>query len=639
MIKINNLYKSFRETKIYEGTDYEFKENKLTCFFGPSGSGKSTLFNLIAGFDTKYEGEIIVNENKLKELSLDELSQYRFNNIGFVFQNYNLLKGYSALENVLMGIHLNDKISIEDKREKAKALLISLGLELQINQSIETLSGGQKQRVAIARALINEPKIILADEPTGAVDEEATREIMEVLKSISKEKTVIVITHDEEVAEYADEIIEIEDYGIVIKKDEGEREKIAIRSDVQKEITKKPKLNNEISRKLSLKNFKIHLLQFILAALIIALGSAAFVGSLATKKITDNLISDFKEKNFAYNIGQAPLFYEGKKVNEDMEKIFKYLEAHKDIENVYYQYDLEEVKLISGEKELNIPIKVPTAIAKETMAYGEMPRPGKKEIVISSNVANRLVDDVKSIIGREIKLQFKSSSENLEEIKLKVTGLSNSQYQDFTLDSATEKEVYEKADINKENPTAVSFVVKEFEKISAIDKELKENKIGVFTKAQEVDAFQESFTSLIKLYTIISVLILIVGLAVSGIILYEISVERYSEVNEVIGTMNSFYFMIFIFVFILIISISFIYSKAMTKLLVDMSKIAQKISQCDFQYKYKVTREDEIGILGSSLNSISDNLEKSLKDLQCSNEKLKEEMKIQRYQEEKRANS
>lgn len=264
MIKINNLYKSFRETKIYEGTDYEFKENKLTCFFGPSGSGKSTLFNLIAGFDTKYEGEIIVNENKLKELSLDELSQYRFNNIGFVFQNYNLLKGYSALENVLMGIHLNDKISIEDKREKAKALLISLGLELQINQSIETLSGGQKQRVAIARALINEPKIILADEPTGAVDEEATREIMEVLKSISKEKTVIVITHDEEVAEYADEIIEIEDYGIVIKKDEGEREKIAIRSDVQKEITKKPKLNNEISRKLSLKNFKIHLLQFIL---------------------------------------------------------------------------------------------------------------------------------------------------------------------------------------------------------------------------------------------------------------------------------------------------------------------------------------------------------------------------------------
>lgn len=117
---------------------------------------------------------------------------------------------------------------------------------------------------------------------------------------------------------------------------------------------------------------------------------------------------------------------------------------------------------------------------------------------------------------------------------------------------------------------------------------------------------------------------------------YIIAVTALAEVNEVIGTMNSFYFMIFIFVFILIIIISFIYSKAMTKPLVEMSKIAQKISQCDFQYKYRVTREDEIGILGSSLNSISDNLEKSLNDLQLSNEKLKEEMNLQRYQEEKR---
>lgn len=117
---------------------------------------------------------------------------------------------------------------------------------------------------------------------------------------------------------------------------------------------------------------------------------------------------------------------------------------------------------------------------------------------------------------------------------------------------------------------------------------------------------------------------------------YIIAVTALSEVNEVIGTMNSFYLMIFIFAFILILIISYIYSKIMTKPLVEMSKIAQRISQCDFQFKYKVTREDEIGILGSSLNSISDNLEKSLNDLQCSNEKLKEEMKAQRYQEEKR---
>lgn len=532
MIRIIDLYKSFGETDIYKGTSYDFKENKLTCFFGPSGSGKSTLLNLIAGFDTKYEGEIIVNGNKLKELSLEKLSQYRFNNIGFIFQNYNLLKGYSALENVLMGIHLNEDTSMENKVESAKELLSSLGLEPQINQSIETLSGGQKQRVAIARALISEPKIILADEPTGAVDGEATKEIMEILKSISKEKTVVVITHDEEVADYADEIIEIEDYDIVVKKSDISMEEVAVTSDLKKETDiKKPKLSNRISQKLSFKNFKIHLFQFVLAALIIAFGSAAFIGSLSTKKITANLINDFKEKNFFYNIGQVPVYHEGKKVNENVDKTFNYLKNHEDIENVYYQYDVEDVKLINGERELNIPIKVPTATAKETMAYGEMPRAGENEIVMSSNVANRLVEDVKSIIGKEITLQYKNSAGNVESIKLKVTGLTNSQYQDFILDSETEKKLYEKADINKENPTAVSFVVKDFEKISAIDKELKDSNIGVFTKAQEVDAFQESFTSLIKLYSVISILILVVGLTVSGIMLYKVSVERYSEIG------------------------------------------------------------------------------------------------------------
>ena len=532
MVKINKLYKSFGETKIYEGTDCDFKENKLTCFFGPSGSGKSTLLNLIAGFDTKYEGEIIVNGKKLKGLSLDELSQYRFNNIGFVFQNYNLLKGYSSLENVLMGIHLNEDITMENKVERARELLSSLGLELQINQSIETLSGGQKQRVAIARALINEPNIILADEPTGAVDGEATKEIMEILKSISKEKTVVVITHDEEVADYADEIIEIENYSIAVMKKDDSNEEVAVTSDSYIGMeNKKPKLNKKISKKISLKNFKIHLFQFVLAALIIAFGSAAFIGSLSTKKITDNLISDFKEKNFFYNIGQIPVFHEGKKINEDIEKTYDYLNNNRKVENVYYQYDIEGVKLINGDKEIDIPIKVPTATAKESMAYGEMPRPGKNEVVMSSNVANRLVDDLKSIIGKEIKLKFKNPSGSFEEIKLKVTGLTKSQYQDFILDSETEKELYRKVDINKNNPTAVSFVVKDFEKISSIDKELKENNIGVFTKAQEVDAFQDSFEKLIKLYSVISILILVVGLAVSGIMLYKVSVERYSEVG------------------------------------------------------------------------------------------------------------
>ncbi|MEG0453684.1 MAG: ABC transporter ATP-binding protein, partial [Coprobacillus sp.] len=303
--------------------NYTFREKGLTCFFGPSGSGKTTIFNLIAGFDRSYEGEIEVNNIKLNKLSMEELCKYRFNNIGFIFQNYNLFRGYTALENILMGINLENDVTEDEKTKKALELLSSLGLDNQINQRIETLSGGQKQRVAIARALINEPKVILADEPTGALDSESTKLIMEILRNISKTKQVIMISHDEEVLEYADEVIELEDCKIKVKKSEN-NEEIAVTSEGDKKNTnnKEPRLNNKIAKHISFKNFKIHILKFILAAIIIAFGSSAFVASLSTQKITNNIINDFKAKNVFYNIGNIPTLTNGKKITEDISKIY-----------------------------------------------------------------------------------------------------------------------------------------------------------------------------------------------------------------------------------------------------------------------------------------------------------------------------
>ena len=196
------------------------------------------------------------------------------------------------------------------KQKRALDLLNSLGLEDQKDQKIETLSGGQKQRVAIARALINEPKLILADEPTGALDSESTKVIMEILKGISKSKQVIMISHDEEVLEYADKVIELEDSKIRVKaKNEEDSEEIASAYEDDKKALKEPELNNKIAKSISLKNFKIHMFKFILAAVIIAFGSSAFVASLSTKKITNNIINDFKTKNFFYNIGRCSYVY------------------------------------------------------------------------------------------------------------------------------------------------------------------------------------------------------------------------------------------------------------------------------------------------------------------------------------------
>lgn len=562
MVILKNLVKSFGDVEICNNVNYTFREKGITCFFGPSGSGKTTIFNLIAGFDRSYEGEIKVNNINLNNLSMEELCNYRFNNIGFIFQNYNLFKGYTALENVLMGIHLENDITEGEKTKRALDLLNSLGLKEQKNQKIETLSGGQKQRVAIARALINEPKLILADEPTGALDRDSTKAIMEILKDISKTKEVIMISHDEEVLQYADEVIELEDNTITVKvKNEENDEEVAIAREENKAgikkkenyhkgsfidnssldktdiIKKEPRLNNKTAKSISLRNFKIHMYKFILAAVIIAFGSAAFVASLSTKKITSNIINDFKTKNFFYNIGSVPAFYNGEKVTEDITEIYNELKGMNELENIYYQYDLQNIKIKNGDRSIDIQAKVPTVIAKETMAYGNMPMTDKNEMAISSNVANRIVDDIKSLIGKEVVLEYINSNGKSEEVTVTVSGLTNSKYQDFILSDDLENKIYDKAKIDKENPTAISFTIKDFEKIPEVDKKLKDNNIGVFTKANEVLAFQKSFSSLLKLYTVLSYLILIVGLVISAIILYRVTIERYTEIG-VLGALG-----------------------------------------------------------------------------------------------------
>lgn len=534
MIRLRNINKKFNENPIYIDANYRFKDKSLTCFLGASGSGKTTLLNLIAGFDRDYSGEIDVAGIKLNSLSMNDLCKYRFNNVGFVFQQYNLLKGYTTLENVLMGIYLKNTIGEKEKEKRAIEILIKLGLKPQINQNIETLSGGQKQRVSIARALINDPKIILADEPTGALDSEASKSIMEILKEISKERTVVIITHDEEVATYADEVIELEDYDINLVSKVNEEitltnENIELNSNrIENE---KARLNSNIATKLSLKNFRIHIFKYIMAALIIAFGCTAFVGALGSKNITNNVIDNFKEKNIFYNKGQIPVYDNGKVVNKDIKSIFDKLNSMKNINNIYYQYNLENLKVTYNESIFDMMIKVPTATSKESMAYGNMPIDGANEIVLSSNVASRLIKNAEELVGKKIALEYKNKSGESESVELTVSGLTNSQYQDFIVSTDIEKDIYTKYNIDEENPAAISFDINNFEEIISVDKELRDSKIALFTKAREVEAFEKSFVSLIKLYTTLSYLILIVGILISGVILYKISIERYMEIG------------------------------------------------------------------------------------------------------------
>ncbi len=217
LIGVNKKYKlSNKQTfqALYD-INIEFDKGELISIVGESGSGKSTLMNLIGGLDSDFTGQIISGGENLKNLSEKQLDKYRKNKVGFVFQSFNLIAHLSILDNVTLALTLSN-VGEKERVAKATEILKRVGLEDQLKKKPTQLSGGQKQRVAIARALINDPEIIIADEPTGALDSETSMQILEILKEIADSgKLVIMVTHSEKVASISSRVVEISDGRIV----------------------------------------------------------------------------------------------------------------------------------------------------------------------------------------------------------------------------------------------------------------------------------------------------------------------------------------------------------------------------------------------------------------------------------------
>ena len=193
---------------VLKNINYEFTLGKTYAIKGKSGSGKTTLLSLISGLENNYEGSIIYNGKNLKKLDLDK---YRNTDIGIVFQSYNLLPHLTALENIILSMDIS-KLNIKNKKEKAIELMKSVGLnESHANRRVLKLSGGEQQRVAIARSLSYNPKIIIADEPTGNLDKETEDEILKIFKKLAKDenKCIIIVTHSKNVSENVDEVYEL----------------------------------------------------------------------------------------------------------------------------------------------------------------------------------------------------------------------------------------------------------------------------------------------------------------------------------------------------------------------------------------------------------------------------------------------
>lgn len=212
MIEIKNIVKSYGKLKVLKGIDLTIKEKEIVTIVGASGAGKSTLLHILGTLDTPDEGELLYDSVNIARLSSNKLSEFRNNNIGFVFQFHHLLPEFTALENVCIPAWIKGT-GKKEAEQRATELLTLLGLEERVNHKPNQLSGGEQQRVSVARALVNHPRVVLADEPSGNLDSRTKNELHQLFFTLREElgQTFVIVTHDTELARMSDRQIKLND--------------------------------------------------------------------------------------------------------------------------------------------------------------------------------------------------------------------------------------------------------------------------------------------------------------------------------------------------------------------------------------------------------------------------------------------
>ena len=341
MIKTEKLSKKYGKSTIFSDFSYSFPNVGMVCLVGPSGSGKSTLFNLISGIDNEYNGTLKIDGVELSKLSKNEKADFRIKNIGYVFQNFNLLNLDTVFNNVLLPLETTNISSKRIFKKRVMGSLRIVGLQKLAKQRVNKLSGGEKQRVAIARAIINEPKVILCDEPTGALDEKNSIEIFNILKRISQNVLVVIATHDVELAnKYSDETLEINDKKIISKKHKNTSTIENLSLIGKGKAKKKPHVSLSFKvryafQKLRAKKFRSIIINFMFSLSLTGIGLALMITDSTTQKI---------EEAFQYILNGNYLILSNKNDNDNTFSA-AYSSSNNNVLNIYekYQYLLEGV--------------------------------------------------------------------------------------------------------------------------------------------------------------------------------------------------------------------------------------------------------------------------------------------------------
>lgn len=345
MLELKNIKKSYKTGEFVQhalkGVSLTFDRNDFVCILGASGSGKTTLLNIIGGLDRYDSGDLIINNMSTKKFNDNLWDAYRNNCVGFIFQSYNLIGHLSVLENVEMSLTLS---GVKNKKDKALSALDRVGLKDHAYKKPNQLSGGQMQRVAIARAIVNDPEVILADEPTGALDTKTSKQIMELIKEISKEKLVIMVTHNPDLAKkYATRIIEVKD-GEVIS-DSLPKEKYKDKNNIE---IKKTKMSLLTALKLSFNNIRTKKGRTFLTAFASSIGIIGISIILSLSNGFDKQVDIYQKNtlsNFPITISKSTMSMDEKQMEEMMGSMMPG-EGDYPKDKVIYSFDINSYDML-----------------------------------------------------------------------------------------------------------------------------------------------------------------------------------------------------------------------------------------------------------------------------------------------------
>ncbi len=544
ILKVLNVKKDYKISKnnnfrALTNVNLEFEKGEIVSILGESGSGKSTLMNMLGGLDTDYQGDIIVDGKNLKKYSEKELDKYRKNKIGFVFQSFNLIPHLSVLDNVTIAMTLSNT-SRKKRIKRATEVLDELGLKSQIYKKPNQLSGGQKQRVAIARALVNDPDIILADEPTGALDSNTSIQILEILRTIAKKgKLIIMVTHSQLVASISNRVVTINDGEII--SDEIRSEKLEYTEEKIKINKNKQNLSLFSSIKLALNNMKEKFTRNIL----VSLGASIGIMSVITMLSLGEGVKDYITSTMNENVN--PLVIEVNKQSDfdEEDDPFEYQSDY------FTDNDIEILSKISGVKKVQLSFSsmvmgselilddnsyslffietISDNILGEKIIEGILP--GENEILISNRLSERMYRNNDVLVGKKIKVRILEAGRFLEGA-YKISGIYSGNYGMnhiiFNYDDV--EKLYDDNDLEI-NPTGLYLVMSD----ESYVENAKEEVINMGYAPSRTEQMLEVFNEMLAVVTYVLSGIAGISLFVSAImilvVLYISVVERTNEIG------------------------------------------------------------------------------------------------------------